>query len=248
MLPCDETRSAGWPRATAPAQGRARARAARIVHDTSGIAFDRVRVVSSSDTPRSRRRSAKRFSGSGSRSWRARHHDAVLAELEQLCNVLYNSHNPNERAHAEGVLRPFSTNVEYITQCKVRRGRGRRPFPRPRTAASAQIQQLRAHPSESSSRSLPTGYPRQRHESLRAALRDVVAHEAPDGQPVSARAATGVDIAQLRHQLPRQQGVEPGGQVSHQRQSSCCRASSRPAGWMTPDARTRRSWRTSCTS
>lgn len=44
-----------------------------------------------------------------------------LAELEQLCNVLYNSHNPNERAHAEGVLRPFSTNPEYIPQCKVRR-------------------------------------------------------------------------------------------------------------------------------
>lgn len=43
-----------------------------------------------------------------------------LAELEQLCNVLYNSHNPNERAHAEGVLRPFSTNPEYIPQCKVR--------------------------------------------------------------------------------------------------------------------------------
>ena len=43
-----------------------------------------------------------------------------LAELEQLCNVLYNSHNPNERAHAEGALRPFSTNVEYISQCKVR--------------------------------------------------------------------------------------------------------------------------------
>jgi exportin-7 len=43
-----------------------------------------------------------------------------LAELEQLCNVLYNSHNQNERAHAEGVLRPFSTNAEYIPQCKVR--------------------------------------------------------------------------------------------------------------------------------
>jgi exportin-7 len=41
-----------------------------------------------------------------------------LAELEQLCNVLYNSHNQNERAHAEGVLRPFSTNAEYIPQCK----------------------------------------------------------------------------------------------------------------------------------
>ena len=55
-----------------------------------------------------------------------------LAELEQLCNVLYNSHNPNERAHAEGVLRPFSTNVEYISQCKVRRlPRALRPFPPP---------------------------------------------------------------------------------------------------------------------
>ena len=44
-----------------------------------------------------------------------------LGELEQLCNVMYNSHNPNERAHAEGVLRPFSSNPEYIPQCKVRR-------------------------------------------------------------------------------------------------------------------------------
>lgn len=42
-----------------------------------------------------------------------------LAELQQLCNVLYNSHNPNERQHAEGILRPFSTNVDYIPQCKV---------------------------------------------------------------------------------------------------------------------------------
>ena len=63
-----------------------------------------------------------------------------LAELEQLCNVLYNSHDPNERAHAENVLTPFSTNVDYIPQCKVRRSRRRlardrivRPHPlRPR--------------------------------------------------------------------------------------------------------------------
>ena len=48
-----------------------------------------------------------------------------LAELEQLCNVLYNSHDPNERAHAENVLTPFSTNVDYIPQCKVRRSRRR---------------------------------------------------------------------------------------------------------------------------
>lgn len=46
-----------------------------------------------------------------------------LAELEQLCNVLYNSHNPNERQHAEEVLRPFSTNVDYIPQCKVHAAR-----------------------------------------------------------------------------------------------------------------------------
>jgi len=41
-----------------------------------------------------------------------------LTELEALCNVLYNSHNPHERAHAEGALRPFSTNTDYIPQCK----------------------------------------------------------------------------------------------------------------------------------
>ena len=64
-----------------------------------------------------------------------------LAELEQLCNVLYNSHDPNERAHAENVLTPFSTNVEYIPQCKVRRSRRRlardRSFARTRSAALA---------------------------------------------------------------------------------------------------------------
>jgi exportin-7 len=41
-----------------------------------------------------------------------------MAELESLCNVLYNSHNPAERAHAENTLRPFSTNVDYIAQCR----------------------------------------------------------------------------------------------------------------------------------
>ena len=43
-----------------------------------------------------------------------------LPELEQLCNVLYNGHDPSERAHAENSLRPFSVNVDYIPQCKVR--------------------------------------------------------------------------------------------------------------------------------
>ena len=41
-----------------------------------------------------------------------------LPELEQLCNVLYNGHDPSERAHAENSLRPFSVNVDYIPQCK----------------------------------------------------------------------------------------------------------------------------------
>lgn len=68
-----------------------------------------------------------------------------LAELEQLCNVLYNSHDPNERAHAENVLTPFSTNVDYIPQCKVRRSRRRlardRSFARTRSARDAIQQQ-----------------------------------------------------------------------------------------------------------
>ena len=65
-----------------------------------------------------------------------------LAELEQLCNVMYNSHNPNERAHAEGVLRPFSTNPEYIPQCKVRRVA--RCFSRVPTHSTTR--QVRRHP------------------------------------------------------------------------------------------------------
>ena len=51
-----------------------------------------------------------------------------LPELEQLCNVLYNGHDPSERAHAENALRPFSVNVGYIPQCKVR---APIPFPHP---------------------------------------------------------------------------------------------------------------------
>jgi hypothetical protein len=43
-----------------------------------------------------------------------------LTELESLCVAMYNSHNPAERTHAENALRPFSTNTDYIPQCKVR--------------------------------------------------------------------------------------------------------------------------------
>ena len=43
-----------------------------------------------------------------------------LKELESLCVAMYNSHNPAERTHAENALRPFSTNTDYIPQCKVR--------------------------------------------------------------------------------------------------------------------------------
>lgn len=79
-----------------------------------------------------------------------------LAELEQLCNVLYNSHDPNERAHAENVLTPFSTNVDYIPQCKVRRSRRRlardRSFARTRSARDAIQQQSGGRASLSLSR------------------------------------------------------------------------------------------------
>ncbi|XP_071721383.1 uncharacterized protein [Rutidosis leptorrhynchoides] len=41
-----------------------------------------------------------------------------LAQLEALCERLYNSHDSVERAHVENTLKCFSTNTEYISQCK----------------------------------------------------------------------------------------------------------------------------------
>lgn len=41
-----------------------------------------------------------------------------LAQLEALCERLYNSQNSIERAHAEGTLKCFSTNIDYISQCQ----------------------------------------------------------------------------------------------------------------------------------
>lgn len=41
-----------------------------------------------------------------------------LAQLESLCERLYNSSNPQERAHAEQTLQVFSVNTEYISQCQ----------------------------------------------------------------------------------------------------------------------------------
>lgn len=41
-----------------------------------------------------------------------------LAQLEAMCERLYNSQDSAERAHAENSLRCFSVNTEYISQCQ----------------------------------------------------------------------------------------------------------------------------------
>ncbi|EXB65283.1 hypothetical protein L484_025362 [Morus notabilis] len=41
-----------------------------------------------------------------------------LAQLEALCERLYNSQNSIERAHAERTLKCFLTNADYISQCQ----------------------------------------------------------------------------------------------------------------------------------
>ncbi|KAL1561845.1 exportin-7-like isoform X2 [Salvia divinorum] len=41
-----------------------------------------------------------------------------LAQLELLCERLYNSQDSTERIHAENTLKCFSTNIDYISQCQ----------------------------------------------------------------------------------------------------------------------------------
>ncbi|KAF9587660.1 hypothetical protein IFM89_004492 [Coptis chinensis] len=41
-----------------------------------------------------------------------------LAQLEALCDRLYNSQDSAERAHAESTLKCFSVNIDYISQCQ----------------------------------------------------------------------------------------------------------------------------------
>lgn len=41
-----------------------------------------------------------------------------LAQLEALCERLYNSHDAAERAHAENTLKCFSVDSNYISQCQ----------------------------------------------------------------------------------------------------------------------------------
>lgn len=41
-----------------------------------------------------------------------------LAQLEALCERLYNSQDSAERAHVENTLKCFSVNTEYISQCQ----------------------------------------------------------------------------------------------------------------------------------
>ncbi|CAL1377134.1 unnamed protein product [Linum trigynum] len=41
-----------------------------------------------------------------------------LAQLEELCDKLYNSRDSAERAHAENTLKIFSVNIDYISQCQ----------------------------------------------------------------------------------------------------------------------------------
>lgn len=42
----------------------------------------------------------------------------TLAQLEALCERLYNSQDSVERAHAESTLKCFSSNADYISQCQ----------------------------------------------------------------------------------------------------------------------------------
>eukprot|EP00899_Mesostigma_viride_P004716 jgi/Mesvir1/14245/Mv09683-RA.1 len=41
-----------------------------------------------------------------------------LAQLETLCERLYNSQDPGERSHAEQTLRVFSASPDYVSQCQ----------------------------------------------------------------------------------------------------------------------------------
>lgn len=41
-----------------------------------------------------------------------------LAQLEVLCEKLYNSRDSAERAHAESTLKCFSESNDYISQCQ----------------------------------------------------------------------------------------------------------------------------------
>jgi len=42
----------------------------------------------------------------------------TLAQLEAMCERLYNSQDSVERAHAESTLKCFSLNSDYISQCQ----------------------------------------------------------------------------------------------------------------------------------
>ncbi|KAK7393041.1 hypothetical protein VNO78_21492 [Psophocarpus tetragonolobus] len=42
----------------------------------------------------------------------------TLAQLEAMCERLYNSQDSVERAHAESTLKCFSLNIDYISQCQ----------------------------------------------------------------------------------------------------------------------------------
>lgn len=42
----------------------------------------------------------------------------TLAQLEAMCERLYNSQDSVERAHAESTLKCFSSNADYISQCQ----------------------------------------------------------------------------------------------------------------------------------
>lgn len=42
----------------------------------------------------------------------------TLAQLEALCERLYNSQDSVKRAHAESTLKCFSSNADYISQCQ----------------------------------------------------------------------------------------------------------------------------------
>lgn len=53
---------------------------------------------------------------------------AQLPQLEALCECMYNSQNPEERAHAEQYLRVFGQSTDYIAHCKALLDNSQSPY------------------------------------------------------------------------------------------------------------------------
>ncbi|KMZ59932.1 hypothetical protein ZOSMA_63G00440 [Zostera marina] len=67
-----------------------------------------------------------------------------LAQLEALCERLYNSQDATERAHAENTLKCFSVNSDYISQCQYILDNALTPYAL-MLASSSLLKQVTAH-------------------------------------------------------------------------------------------------------